>query len=59
MRARRPAACRAKDVDAIADDARALVRKSPGMVIGAAAAVGFVVARLLSAGLDQRDQRDG
>lgn len=45
-----------RDVDDLLDDARELVRKSPGMAIGAAATVGFVVARLLSAGLDQRDK---
>ena len=46
---------RAKSVDDLLDDARTLVRKSPGAAIGAAATVGFVVARLVSAGLDQRD----
>lgn len=45
-----------KSVDELVDSARELVRKSPGMAIGAAAAVGFVVARLLTAGLDQRDR---
>ncbi|WEK42613.1 MAG: hypothetical protein P0Y64_14675 [Candidatus Sphingomonas colombiensis] len=43
-------------VDELIDSARDLVRKSPGVAIGAAAAVGFVVARLLTAGLDQRDR---
>ena len=46
----------AKSVDELFEDARTLVRKSPGVAIGAAAAIGFVVARLLSSGLDQRDQ---
>ena len=46
---------REKKVDDLLDDARALVRQSPGVAIGAAAAVGFVVARLVSSGLDQRD----
>lgn len=45
----------AKDVDELIEDARAFVRKSPAVAIGIAAGVGFVVARVLSAGLDQRD----
>lgn len=44
-----------KSIDDLLDDARELVRKSPAMAIGTAAAVGFVVARVLTAGLDQRD----
>lgn len=44
-----------KSVDDLVESARELVRKSPAVAIGAAAAVGFVVARLLTAGLDQRD----
>ena len=44
-----------KSVDELFDEARELVRKSPAVAIGAAAAVGFVVARLLTAGVDQRD----
>lgn len=44
-----------KSVDELLDDARTLVRKSPAVAVGAAAAVGFVVARLLTAGIDQRD----
>jgi ElaB/YqjD/DUF883 family membrane-anchored ribosome-binding protein len=49
-----------RSVEELLDDARGLVRKSPAAAIGVAAAVGFVAARLLSAGLDQRDvdQRD-
>jgi len=46
-----------KDVDDLVDDARALVRRSPGVAIGAAAAIGFVLARLIQAGLDE--QRGG
>lgn len=45
----------AKSVDELFDDARALVKKSPAVAVGVAAAVGFVVARLLTAGIDQRD----
>lgn len=43
---------KAKDVDALVDDARDYVRKSPGVAIGIAAALGFVVARLVHAGVD-------
>ena len=46
---------RAKDVDELFDDVRELVRKSPAVAVGAAAAVGFVLARLVSAGIDERD----
>lgn len=46
---------RAKDPEELVDDARRLVRRSPGVAIGAAAALGFVVARLASAGIDQRN----
>ena len=45
----------AKDVDEFVDDVRGLVRQSPGVAIGAAAAIGFVLARLVQAGID--DQR--
>ncbi|WP_277980079.1 hypothetical protein [Sphingomonas phyllosphaerae] len=44
-----------KSVDDLLTDARELVRKSPAAAVGVAAGLGFVVARLLSAGLDQRD----
>ena len=43
---------KAKDVDALVDDARDYVRKSPAVAIGIAAAVGFVVARLVQSGVD-------
>lgn len=42
----------AKDVDAIVVDAREFVRKSPAVAIGAAAAIGFVLARLVRSGRD-------
>lgn len=44
-----------KSVDDLLADARELVRKSPTVAVGVAAGIGFVVARLLSSGLDQRD----
>ena len=40
----------AKDIDALAEDARHFVRKSPAVAIGAAAAIGFVLARLVRSG---------
>ena len=42
----------AKDPDELVDDVRNFVRKSPGMALGAAAVVGFALARLVSAGFD-------
>ena len=42
----------AKDVDELIEDARSFVKKSPGVAIGVAAALGFVVARLVQSGLD-------
>ncbi|WP_058756474.1 hypothetical protein [Sphingomonas endophytica] len=44
-----------KSVDDLIADARALVQKSPAVAVGVAAGLGFVVARLVSAGIDQRD----
>ena len=41
---------RAKDMSELTDDAREFVRKSPVLAVGAAAAVGFVLARLLTGG---------
>lgn len=46
------ASVRDKDIDELMSDAREVVRKSPGVAIGAAAALGFVIARLIQAGLD-------
>ena len=43
-------------VDEIVEGVREFVRKSPAVAIGAAAALGFVVARLFTAGLDQRGE---
>lgn len=42
----------AKNVDELLDDARGYVRKSPGVAVGVAAALGFVVARLIQSGID-------
>ena len=41
-----------KQVDELIDDARNFVKKSPAVAIGTAAAIGFVLARLVKAGLD-------
>ena len=41
-----------KDVEEIVEDARDFVKKSPAVAIGAAAAIGFVVARLIKSGSD-------
>jgi len=43
---------RNKEVDELLDDARDLVRKSPGVAIGVAAVVGFTLVRLIKAGID-------
>lgn len=43
-----------KDVDDLVKDAGEFVRKSPAVAIGAAAAVGFVLARLIKAGSDDK-----
>lgn len=43
---------KAKDVDAIVDEARGYIRKSPGVAIGIAATLGFVLARVVQAGID-------
>ena len=43
---------RGKEVDDLFNDATELVKKSPVIAVGAAAAVGFVVARLIKSGVD-------
>ena len=43
---------KAKDIDELVDDARELVRKSPAIAVGTAAAIGFVIARLVQSGVD-------
>ncbi|WP_174286483.1 hypothetical protein [Sphingomonas bacterium] len=49
---------KAKDVDVLVDDARHYVRKSPAVAIGVAAALGFVVARLVQSGVDASGTAD-
>jgi ElaB/YqjD/DUF883 family membrane-anchored ribosome-binding protein len=43
---------RAKDVDELLDDAKTIIRKNPALAIGAAAIVGFALARMMKAGMD-------
>jgi ElaB/YqjD/DUF883 family membrane-anchored ribosome-binding protein len=45
---------RDKDVDDLADDVRGYIRKSPAAAVGVTAALGFALARMVHAGLDQR-----
>lgn len=49
---------RGKDVDELFDDARDIVRKSPGVAIGAAAVIGFSLIRLLKAGMPDTERKD-
>lgn len=51
------AAIRDKDVDVLFDDVRGYVRRSPGVAIGVAAALGFAAARLVQSGLDSNHDR--
>jgi len=44
-----------KQVDELIGDARDFVKKSPAVAIGTAAALGFVIARLIKSGLDAND----
>lgn len=46
---------RDKPVDELLEDARGLVRRSPALAIGAAAAAGFVLARVIKAGSEALD----
>lgn len=43
---------RNQDMDALIENARGFIRKSPSVAIGAAAAIGFVLARVVQAGVD-------
>ena len=45
---------RDKDVDELAEDVRGYIRKSPAAAVGVTAALGFALARVVHAGLDQR-----
>ena len=47
---------RRQDVDALYENVRSAVRKSPGVAIGVAAVLGFTVARLIKAGLPGDDE---
>ena len=49
---------RDKDIDALFNDARDFVKKSPAVAIGAAAALGFVVARLARSGMSESSGKD-
>jgi ElaB/YqjD/DUF883 family membrane-anchored ribosome-binding protein len=42
----------AQDIDALVEDARQFIRKSPAVAIGAAAAIGFILARVVRSGRD-------
>ena len=46
---------RGKSVDDLLEDSRTLIRKSPGVAIGAAALVGFALARVVKAGMPSGD----
>jgi ElaB/YqjD/DUF883 family membrane-anchored ribosome-binding protein len=41
-----------KDIDELITDAKTFVQKSPAVAIGTAAALGFVIARLIKSGID-------
>lgn len=45
-----------KDVDGLVAETRKFVKEKPAVAIGAAAAIGFVLTRLVKAGTDDRDQ---
>lgn len=49
---------RDKDVDQLFTDARELVKKSPAVAVGAAAVLGFVVARLARSSMPERPGND-
>jgi len=46
---------RGKSVDDLLEDSRTLIRKSPGVAIGAAALIGFALARVVKAGMPAGD----
>lgn len=41
-----------KDVDDLLEEVRSFARKSPAIAVGTAAAIGFVLARLVKSGID-------
>lgn len=45
---------KSKDVDDLVDDVRTFVKEKPAVAIGAAAALGFVLTRLIKAGSDDK-----
>jgi ElaB/YqjD/DUF883 family membrane-anchored ribosome-binding protein len=47
-----------KNLDDLIEDARGFVKKSPAVAIGTAAAIGFVLVRLIKSGLDAADRDD-
>ena len=49
---------RDKSVDELLDDTRAVVRRSPGVAIGAAALVGFALARVVRSGMPEQGDVD-
>jgi len=49
---------RDKDIDSLFNDARDFVKKSPAVAIGAAAALGFVVARLARSSMPESPGKD-
>lgn len=52
------ASLQSKQIDDLIEEGRDFVKKSPAIAIGTAAAVGFVLARLIKAGLDTPSDDD-
>lgn len=50
---------RTRNVDDLVADARDFVKKSPVVAIGAAAAIGFALARLVKSGIEADNGKDG
>lgn len=50
------ASLRDKDVEELLDDARDLIRRSPAIAIGAAAAAGFIISRIVKAGSETLEE---
>nr|WP_232307161.1 hypothetical protein [Sphingomonas sp. Y57] len=53
------ATLRDKDADELIDDARNVVRSSPAVAVAAAAAVGFLLARVVKSGLTPKEDEAG